>query len=62
MQNFVDDPNNTFNPVNFTVSINNNRFTGSQSWIYFDKHDSVKIMEWFRKVIIEENIQMLCNI
>lgn len=62
IQNFVDDPNNTINSVNFTGSINNNKFTGSQSWIYFDKQDSAKIMEWFRKVIIQENIQMLCNL
>lgn len=61
-QNFIDDPNNNISSVNFTGSINNNKFTGSQSWIYFDKQASVQIMEWFRKVIIEENIQMLCNI
>lgn len=61
-QNFIDDINNDIIPVKFTGSINGNRFTGSQSWIYFDKKDSAKIMEWFRTVIIEENIQMLCNL
>jgi len=61
-QNFVDDRNNHINSVKFTGSINGNKFTGPQSWIYFDKCDSEKIMVWFRKVILEENIQMLCNL
>lgn len=61
-QNYIDDPTNNVDAVNFTGSIKGNRFTGSQSWVYFDKETSKQIMEWFRGVVFEENIQMLCNI
>lgn len=61
-QNYIDDSTNNIDAVNFTGSIKGNRFTGSQSWIYFDKETSKQIMEWFREVVFEENIQILCNI
>ncbi|WP_186431378.1 hypothetical protein [Clostridium sp. BSD9I1] len=61
-QNFVNDASNGIKKVNFTGSIKGNQFNGPTSWIYFDKTDSAKIMEWFRTVIIEENIQVICNL
>lgn len=64
LQNFVNDDSNDIKKVNIVGAVKNNGngFNGSSSWIYFDKNDSAKIMEWFRKVILEENIQMLCNL
>ncbi|ERI95246.1 hypothetical protein HMPREF1982_00387 [Clostridiales bacterium oral taxon 876 str. F0540] len=61
-QNFINDTANNIKKVNFTGSIKGNEFNGPSSWIYFDKEDSSKIMEWFRRIVIEENIQMLCNL
>jgi hypothetical protein len=64
IQNFINDDNNNIKKVNIVGAVKNNGngFNGSSSWIYFDKQDSAKIMEWFREVILEENIQMLCNL
>lgn len=64
LQNFINDDNSNIKKVNIVGAVKNNGngFNGSSSWIYFDKQDSAKIMEWFRNVIIEENIQVLCNL
>jgi hypothetical protein len=64
LQNFVNDDSNDIKKVNIVgaVKSNGNGFNGSSSWIYFDKQDSTKVMEWLREVIIEEDIQMLCNL
>ena len=64
IQNFINDDNNNIKKVNIVGAVKNNGngFNGSSSWVYFDKQDSAIIMEWFRAVIIEENIQVLCNL
>ncbi|MBZ9621426.1 hypothetical protein G9F71_000780 [Clostridium sp. FP2] len=65
IQNFVNDSNNDISKnVNIVGAVKNNGngFNGSSSWVYFDKQDSIKIMKWFRAVILEENIQVLCNL
>lgn len=65
MQNFINDPTNKIskNPkIIGAIKNNGNGFNGPSSWVYFDKKDSEKIMKWFRNIILDENIQMLCNL
>lgn len=65
LQNFINDANNGISKnvkIVGAIKNNGNGFNGSSSWVYFDKQDSAKIMEWFRTVMFEENIQVLCNL
>lgn len=61
VQKFIDN-NQDIKQVNFTGSIDVNAFRGHQPWIYFDIDDSKKIISWFREIIRNENIQMICKL
>lgn len=55
LQNFIDDATqNLSKRVNLSGNINNNQFTGSSSWVYFDATDSKIIMDWFKEITIDE--------
>lgn len=62
MQNFINDKGNEVKQVNLSGNITDNSFSGPNSWIYFDRGDSEKILKWFDKVIIDENIDMASKV
>lgn len=56
-QNFIDDDKQGLSKrITLSGNIKSNKFTGSISWAHFESDDSKKIMDWFKEVVLSENV------